>query len=474
MVGLISVLYPMTYSPLHPQRLLTFIGAIAVAIFLSSCGKSESENGAIDADTLAEQRETFKANNPEGRFRPVRGGTNDKDLADEERERREQIKLIENIGYLDGKNPAPNDSGVTIHASDVAHQGLNLYTSGHGPIAILMDMEGDELHVWKCDFDTAMRDFPEAKEGTAEINRPEVDREFWRRAYLYPNGDLLAIFEGSAIIKLDKDSNLIWAVPNHAHHDLQVAEDGTIYVLGRKAAFMPELESDLLNGRPILEDFVLVLDSDGKELRRVSILKALQKSPFASLVDDALATPHGGDIFHTNTLEVLDGRHADKNPAFKKGSILLSLLWINTIAVLDLEKEEIVWTLEGSWIRQHQPTLVESGNLMLFDNLGGSEETGLSRVLEIDPETGRTVWSFEGYPGNELYSEECGSLQRFGNDNTLITETDNGRALEVTADKKIVWEFVSPHRAGENDQLIASLFEVVRLPPDFPVDWIRD
>ncbi len=34
-----------------------------------------------------------------------------------------------------------------------------------------------------------------------------------------------------------------------------------------------------------------------------------------------------------------------------------------------------------------------------------------------------------------------------------------------------MWEFISPHRAGENNELIAALYEMIRLSLDFPVDW---
>jgi len=56
--------------------------------------------------------------------------------------------------------------------------------------------------------------------------------------------------------------------------------------------------------------------------------------------------------------------------------------------------------------------------------------------------------------------------------NTLITESDAGRAFETTADGKIVWEFYNPHSAGEQDEYIATLMEVVRLPQFFPTDWL--
>ena len=35
-----------------------------------------------------------------------------------------------------------------------------------------------------------------------------------------------------------------------------------------------------------------------------------------------------------------------------------------------------------------------------------------------------------------------------------------------------MWEFYNPHRAGPNGQYIATIFELLRLPPDQPLDWI--
>jgi hypothetical protein len=59
------------------------------------------------------------------------------------------------------------------------------------------------------------------------------------------------------------------------------------------------------------------------------------------------------------------------------------------------------------------------------------------------------------------------------NGNTLITEPDPSRAFEVTPEKDIVWEYVNPHRAGENNELIATLFDVVRFERDFAASWLE-
>ncbi|MFK7927057.1 MAG: hypothetical protein AB8H79_02630, partial [Myxococcota bacterium] len=85
-----------------------------------------------------------------------------------------------------------------------------------------------------------------------------------------------------------------------------------------------------------------------------------------------------------------------------------------------------------------------------------------SRVLEIDPNTQRVVWSYDG-DETPLISETCGTAQRLGNGNTLAVASDTGRAIEVDPSGDVVWAFVNPARAGDDGELIATLFQVQRL-----------
>jgi hypothetical protein len=129
-----------------------------------------------------------------------------------------------------------------------------------------------------------------------------------------------------------------------------------------------------------------------------------------------------------------------------------------------------VWEQKGSYRGQHDPQVLANGNLLLFDNRGLNEE---SSILELDLPTGDVVWSYRGDETNPFYSRACGTVQRLPNGNTLITESDRGRAFEVTPSGRIVWEFYNPHRAGDNDEYIATLMEMRRLPRDFPLGWAR-
>jgi hypothetical protein len=114
------------------------------------------------------------------------------------------------------------------------------------------------------------------------------------------------------------------------------------------------------------------------------------------------------------------------------------------------------------WRAQHCARLLESGRLLLFDNFGSIREA--SRVLEVDLFTQQIVWGFGGVPRQDLFSESAGFEQRLSNGNTLVTESNFGRALEVTPDHRVVWEYVNPNRAGEKHELVAALYMLERLP----------
>lgn len=374
------------------------------------------------------------------------------------REQREMIEQLEAIGYVSGSRDAPTDgargtpSGVVVNDASRASPGFNFYTSGHAPEAILTDVAGRELHRWQYDFWDAWPDFPVAK--------THASTEFWRRTLLQPDGSLLAIHEGLGLLKLDAESNLLWALPNRAHHDLAVVDSGEIWVLTREAHLVPRIHEDL----PIIEDFVERLGADGTQLGRFSLLEAFEGTEFAPLVDKVKG--RHGDIFHTNSLAVLE--RDLPNPPFQKGRLLLYMLGVGLTVVVDAETEKVVWARFGRPERSHDPKITAGNNLLLFENKFREEE---SRIVEYAGTTKIPVWSYQGTPERPFYSETCGTVDRLPNGNTLITETDAGHAFETTPEKEIVWEFWNPHRAGPEGRYIASLFELVRLPPSFPTSW---
>ena len=388
-----------------------------------------------------------------GRWRLARNRVRDMGLTGDQET---ALKNISAMPYLRGSRSAPSLKNVTVYDKQTVYDGLNFVVSGHSPGAFLMDMEGNILHRWT-------KKFEEVWPGPVGFEEFDLHKQLWRRAFLLSNGDVLVIFEGLALIKLDKDSNLLWIKKIRPHHDLFIDETGNIYVLTRRQR---ETHNRLSLKGPILEDFITILNFEGKEIRKVSLLECFFNSDYASLLTNINKE---GDIFHTNTIELLDGTVADRYPMFKKGNALISIPTLHAIAVVDLQLEKITWMLAGMWKYQHEPTLLKNGNLMLFDNWGNDSR---SKVIEFNPLTQQIVWAYKGSSTDEFFSETCGTNQRLPNGNTLITESDNGRAIEVTSQNEIVWEFINPFRAGENDEYIATLFEVLRVDPNqLSKDW---
>jgi Arylsulfotransferase (ASST) len=359
----------------------------------------------------------------------------------------QSLSVIKSLPYLQGYRPAPEKTGVIRYDRQTAYPGLNFYVGGSMPGAVLMKMDGEPIHKWLIN--------------PGDLNLPEESH--CRRAHIFPDGKLLGIFEGDGklsgpLIKLDRDSRILWEYRSNCHHDLFVTERGLIYVLTHRKR--DEYPGQELSG-PILEDYITILSPEGKEIKSVSLIKCFVNSPYFYVMSFAQTQ---GDIFHTNTLEVLDGKMEGKIPIFKKGRVLISIRNLSLIALVDLEDEKVCWLLWGMWNVQHQPTVLENGNLLLFDN---SQRTGDSKIIEFNPLTQEILWSYQGDSKNHFYSGIIGSNQRLPNGNTLITESETGRAFEITRDGRIVWEFINPDRAGPEDNLSATLYELIRLKPDY-------
>ncbi len=348
-------------------------------------------------------------------------------------------------------------SGVLRHDPALTMPGLTLFSSVYEPAAYLIDQSGKMVHKWKMPFSEAWPAAP-------HIELPVPDKFiFFRKTHVFPNGDLLAIYEAPGhwpyaygLIKLNSESQIIWRYPALVNHHLDVAPDGRIYTLVHESRNLPQSGLENLTTRNFIDDVLVVLDADGKEEVRISIVDAFARSKYAGVMD-GLDTK---DVLHTNSLQIVTQALAEQVKVAKPGQILLSNLTDSVLSVLDLPSKSIVWARRGSWRKQHSAHFTSNGGLVLFDNKGRMDSKHKSRILEIDPRTGAEVWAFSGEAEAELVSENRGSVQPLENGNYLITESNSGRLLEVTRDKKVVWEYVVGHaQRGKSP----SAFEALRI-----------
>lgn len=345
---------------------------------------------------------------------------------------------------LDRVRDIVHDDTPTVVKKPGAFEGYTLFNinpdiSAH---AELIDMDGKVVHKWSLPYSK----FPTP--ATMPLPYYPDGLFYWHDTWVFPNGDLIAVIHnngycpyGAGLVKLDKDSNVIWSYGEHVNHRVEVKPNGGVVALIHDNAIRPEVPGLSNPHRVVLYDHVVWLNRKGKELRRISLLKAMGKSKYTSVMRDKI----GGDPLHPNSVMTLTKELAPAFPMFHEGQVLISMRNIDAIAVLDPKKQEIVWLAQGSWKKQHYARFTKQGTIMLFDNRGGDEKGNRSRVLEYNPATKKTTIFYQGSDEQPFFSGIVGMFQDLPNGNTLITETTNGRILEINHKKEIVWQFTDPY-----------------------------
>lgn len=361
-----------------------------------------------------------------------------------------------------------DQKGVTINDSARAFPGYTLYTNGGDSSAYLIDMQGHELYRWHMPYSALWDTNPAGRAAQPD------NVIYFRKAIVYPNGDLLAIYEaagdtpwGYGMVKLDKQSKVLWKYHGATHHDMYLAPDGRVFALIQHYRDEPRKDFPNLKA-PWLDDSVVVLNGDtGQVEQTVSIFDAFWNSRFQALLgaDPSFAME---DPLHTNSIQYLGPELGQAfGPAQGNGDqVLLSIRHPGTAVLLDLKTGKVSWALKGSWLGQHSMEVLPNGHFTIFDNYGNFETHNMSRLLEVDPGTHAITWQYAGNKTHPFSNLLRGALYTLPNGDRLATETDGGRIFEVAPNGDIVWEFVNPRRNGDHDQYIPVVSWGQRISPD--------
>ncbi|MDY6906506.1 MAG: arylsulfotransferase family protein [Thermodesulfobacteriota bacterium] len=356
-------------------------------------------------------------------------------------------------------------SGVSIYKKKKTYNGYTFFSDCTSS-AYLINMQGDIVHKWHKSFYDV---WPEPAHVKPYVKPLPEDLIFWHKAHLFPNGDVIAIYEGAfspygaGIIKIDKSSNLIWKNAVNAHHDLDIAKDGRIFVLTHKYNKKAKVDR--------IDDYITILSLDGDVLDNISLYDAIKESYYKYLIP---AHPFG-DYLHTNNIELLTKDKANGFDFLNAGDILLSHLGIGGITVLDGKTFKVKWALTGLSEILHDADFLNDGRLVFFNNLMSHQGRPVgSEIVEWDTAMRKVVWTFtsfdylngnfHNYFDNDIFSSMIyGSQQKLPNANYLVTESAGGTLFEITPEKEVVWKYVTTNSDGKS---ISSLHWAQRYAED--------
>ncbi len=360
-------------------------------------------------------------------------------------------------------SPAKFDAkGLAQFDENAVEDGYTLYTAADSHRAILLNRTGEKAFEWDAQYSKV---FPDSN-----ILKWISDRSILlRRTHAFPNGDLLALYEtpsytpsGCGLAKLNHNGEAKWTFTEPAHHDFSIGPDGNIFVLTNGIRRTP-LENWNHLELPFIDEFVCVLSEDGQLQKKLSLFEMLGKSPFHRRL--VVQCDQMGDVLHSNTVNVIGQGFASHHPAVSAGDVMVCLRNIDLVIVINIEREKIVWAITGPWHTPHDPDPLANGNLLIFDNGFFSGMSRASRVLEYSPLDHQIKWEYAGTADDRIDSNIRSCQQLLNNGNVLITESDQGRILEVTQGNEVVWEYVHPARAN-GDELIPIVCGARRYSPE--------
>ena len=364
--------------------------------------------------------------------------------------------------YTDGKLVTAGEKtrlhsdpfGVRKYLPERAYRGYTLFSPAWGDREYLIDMRGLVVHTW-------------------EVTHSNV-------AELLPTGNLFTHNCGAWLEEKTPDSKTVWrwggngdlVAPNH--HDFWVGGETVVSLAAKqepviRGVYTPGTEPDFMRTDVILkinrDKAILWQFSFGDHVKALCALAGYPMPiPYMRRTSDGAFESYGpSDWAHANTIEVLPetplGRKDDR---FKAGNLLFSLRHLDVIGTVDPVKNEIVWCYgPGILDGQHQPTMLENGNILVFDN---GTYRGHSIVREIEPVSGQIVWQYEN--GEDFFSPFRSGNQRLPNGNTLICECDAGHLFEVTPEKEVVWDFWSPFVGQGPHHLGKRIHRATRYAPE--------
>jgi hypothetical protein len=202
---------------------------------------------------------------------------------------------------------------------------------------------------------------------------------------------------------------------------------------------------------------VLVLDPDGNEVDRISILQALVDSDYLGVVFQATHSDrplplsyNECDPTHLNDVRVISKEDAATSAHLSAGDLLVSLRSNNTLMVISRETRQVTWVSTGRTTLQHSPRYMGDNTVLIFDNLGGKADEGGTRLLRLDMDSDATQIIYPQQFGNKTLDvlSATGGQISLSNDRSraLLSLTRQGRTLEVDlASGSLLWEFLNIH-----------------------------
>ena len=330
----------------------------------------------------------------------------------------------------------------------------------------LVDLRSFEVKkTWRPDIDKINESVDTSQPEFENLKRDGNTKRFRIfHPFLTEDGGL--IFLGPPMVKIDKNSQLVWQNQEDAfHHSIEQDQEGNFWIPTHVYPYQLDKKYVGLEFDNYLDDAITKVSADGEILFQKSVSNILIENKLKFLL---FPSPwfYSGDPIHLNDIQpvLTDGPH------WKRGDLFLSLRHQSMIILYRPSTNKIIWKGAGHTDEQHDVDILDDHRISIFNNnawetFDGEKVDGSNEVVIYDFKTD----SYSKYLNESLKQYDVRTLtegrsQILDNNDLFIEEQNYGRILYFNKDKSLQWQYVN--RADNGNVYILNWSRILYKPED--------
>ncbi len=363
---------------------------------------------------------------------------------------KESVKEIKQPSMLIAPNLFPGVKGLKTENNYIDSNYVLLATydkkAGQSVAKLIRLSDQKVIHQWTPHYNEFALKYSFKEKGWI---KPDAKNQRLYHPLLLPDGSIVFNYMMSTLVKIDKNSKLVWASKEIYHHSTEQDADGNFWT---PSVIVP---STYLAG--ILDDFkdsaLTEVSPEGKVIFRRSVAQLLIKNGYRALL-------MGVGIYESDPLHLNDIQPALTSGRYwKKGDLLVSLRNRSTIFLYRPSTDKVIWLKTGPWLNQHDANFVDDERISVFGNnmvrAHGNEWLidGHNEEYIYNFTTDSTITPYTAFlTGAKVATANEGQATILPNGDLFVEETNENRLLRGNT-KSVEWQYVD----RIDDQTVAAL-----------------
>ncbi|WP_276359344.1 arylsulfotransferase family protein [Daejeonella sp. H1SJ63] len=313
--------------------------------------------------------------------------------------------------------------------------------AGHSAFRLIRLSDQKVLHKWVPDIRYIMKLRDKGRSLSEQSNIGNL--VLW---HPLPSADGSLIFntEDRSLIKIDRNSKVLWSLDGIFHHSQEFDAEGNIWASSVIEQNKPFISRYFKEYR---DDALAQISPEGTLLKKLSISKILLDNGYRGLLFGI--GPMEKDPIHLNDIQPA----LSSGPYWEKGDLLVSIRNKSTVFLYRPSTNKILWLQTGPWLNQHDADFIDDHRISIFGNniirnasydfIDGHNEVYVYDFSKAELSTPYTEFLKKA----KVRTMTGGRSEILPNGDVFIEETDFGRMLRGNS-RNTIWQYVE--RVDEN------------------------